>query len=133
MQNRNWYDGAIFGADVAGLNKIAWWQWFPGRSWRVVVLVDDADEVPQRLPRNGVAFVGSERKPKWLVFDCPCRTGHRIMLDLEPTRFPHWRAKTRPRLTVWPSVDYVVPNRRCHYFIRAGRISWIPGKEPSHD
>ena len=38
-------------ADVA---KISWWQWVPIYGWRIVAVVESADEVPQRLPRNGV-------------------------------------------------------------------------------
>lgn len=93
--------------------------------WRLILTVDAADEVPKILPRNGVVLVGSKRNPKWLVFDCPCPIGHRIMLDLEPTHFPHWRLVTYPRLAVWPSIDFQGPNYRCHYLIRGGQIIWV--------
>ncbi len=115
---------------MASLRNIPLWQWLPRPSWRLVMLVNAADEVPQRLPHSGVVLVGSRRNPKWLVFDCPCGTGHRIMLDLEPTHFPHWRVTTRPRLTVWPSVDCRGADRHCHYLIKRGRIIWIEAKEP---
>ncbi len=68
---------------MANLAKISWWQWLPLvgwlSGWRIVVVVESADEVPQRLPYNGAALVGSTDRPKWIVFDCPCQTGHRIM------------------------------------------------------
>lgn len=114
------------GASVVGHMKISWWQWWPFFRWRVVGAVDAADEVPRRLPRNGAALVGSEQFPKWVAFDCPCRTGHRIMLNLDSQRKPTWRLGPAPtnKLSIAPSVDYVTEQRRCHYFIRDGKVKW---------
>jgi len=114
---------------VAKVSSVPWWQWIPGRRWRIVATVEAADEIPQRLPRNGVVLVGSRQQPKWLAFDCPCRTGHRIMVTLDAKHSPHWTISKEQKLTVWPSVDYHVPDRRCHYIIRYGRILWVREKE----
>jgi len=110
---------------MAGM-KIRWWDWLPLQSWRLVETVEDADDVAERLPRNGMSLVGQVGAPKWLVFDCPCRSGHRIMLNADPSRRPFWRmhVSDRRRVTVAPSVDYQGPARRCHYFVRKGRILW---------
>ncbi|MER8746123.1 DUF6527 family protein [Mesorhizobium sp. M1004] len=104
--------------------RISWWQWLPIWRWRVVGAVESADEVPERLPRNGVALIGDINRMKWIVFDCPCRTGHRIMLNADPSRRPHWTLNQVVRLTISPSVDFKGSQRRCHYFIRNGRIAW---------
>jgi hypothetical protein len=106
--------------------NIRWWDWFPFQSWRVVEIVADADDVAQRLPRNGISLVGGGGTLKWLVFDCPCQSGHRIMLNVDPARKPFWRVHVsgRRRVTVMPSVDYSDPAKRCHYFVRRGRIIW---------
>jgi hypothetical protein len=106
--------------------KIRWWDWLPFQSWRVVEIVEFADEVSARLPRNGVALVGSTGALKWVVFDCPCRSGHRIMLNMDPVRLPFWHVDARQtrKLTVMPSVDYADNVRRCHYFVRRGKIVW---------
>ena len=56
--------------------------------------------------------------PKWLAFDCPCRTGHQIMLNLDRRRTPYWTVTNTRRLTVSPSIDSYGPGRRCHYFVR---------------
>jgi hypothetical protein len=106
------------------MTAIKWWQWAPIFPWRVVAEVEAADEVPEKLPRNGVVLVGSTRRPKWLAFDCPCRTGHRITIPLDPAHTPHWTMTGARVLSVHPSVDYRVPPRRCHYFIRQGHIVW---------
>jgi hypothetical protein len=104
--------------------KISWWQWLPFWRWRVVGQVGSADEVPDRLPRNSVALVGDAHRTKWIVFDCPCRTGHRIMLNADTARWPHWTLNQPKRLTISPSIDYRSNLRRCHYFIRGGRVEW---------
>lgn len=104
--------------------KISWWQWLPFWRWRVIGATESADEVPDHLPRNAVALVGDAGRIKWIVFDCPCRTGHRIMLNADQARQPNWTLKQLPRLTISPSIDSRGSQRRCHYFIRNGRILW---------
>ena len=106
--------------------RIPWWQWLPIWSWRVVEIVESADEVSIRLPRNGAAFVGSAAAPKWIAFDCPCRSGHRIMINADSKRKPVWQLGAKPeyRLTISPSIDYTDGARRCHYFVRGGKILW---------
>lgn len=106
--------------------NIPWWQWVPLWRWRVIGIVDSADEIPEKLPRNAAVIVGDERFVKWLAFDCPCRQGHRIMLNADRSRRPAWRVAVsrNGHLTVAPSVDFDGGSFRCHYFIREGRIEW---------
>jgi hypothetical protein len=105
--------------------KTPWWQWLPVFGWRIVTAVEAADNVPKRLPRNGAVLVGSHFRPKWVVFDCPCRAGHRIMLNTDKSRSPYWSTTVRGPLTISPSVDYQDSQRRCHYLVRNGRITWV--------
>lgn len=109
--------------------KFSWWQWLPFQRWRIVGAAESADEVPERLPRNGVALVVDAGKTKWIAFDCPCRTGHRIMVNADPARRPHWTLNALAPLTIYPSIDYHGSQRRCHYFIRGGRIVWTKGRD----
>ena len=104
--------------------KFAWHQWLPFRRWRILGQVEAADEVPDRLPRHGAVLVGSVASPKWLAFDCACRSGHRIMLNLDSSRKPQWNLVYTKPLSVSPSIDYIGPKRRCHYFVRNGRTYW---------
>lgn len=106
--------------------KIRWWDWLPFRKWRLVGFVEDADEVPERLPRTGAVMVTSAGYEKWVVFDCPCGRGHRIMLNIDKVRRPHWRVGlgSDRTLTIAPSVDYKDAQKRCHYFVRNGRVRW---------
>ena len=110
---------------MANRIRIAWWQWLPFFRWRIVAIVESADDVPKRLPRNGAVLVGSIQYPKWIAFDCPCRTGHRIMLNTDKARLPRWTTTLKGRLTLSPSVDYQYSQLRCHYFVRNGRIEWV--------
>lgn len=108
-----------------GLAHIPWFQWLPFQRWRVVLTVEAADEIPSRLPRNGAVLIGSPARPKWIAFDCPCRTGHRVMLNCDPVRRPHWQVAPHRHLTINPSVDSQQRARRCHYFVHNGRIRWV--------
>lgn len=107
--------------------KFSWTEWFPFfRSWRLVGVTPDADEIPDRLPPKGVVLVGSPERPKWVAFDCPCGAGHRIMLNADGGRRPFWQVGVHDRrVTLFPSVDYVGGRKRCHYFVRNGQIDWV--------
>lgn len=106
--------------------KISLWQWLPIHPWRCIGTVESADDIPEKLPRNGAVIVVSGRLSKWIAFDCPCRRGHRILLNTDPGRKPAWQVAQSPNgnLSISPSVDYNDGLHRCHYFVRAGKIAW---------
>lgn len=106
-------------------------RWFrnPGVEWRVVAIVEAADEVPDLIKKRGVVLVGTTRQPKWLVFDCPCETGHRIMLPMDSRQRRFWRIVNQRHLTVWPSVDSQRPERRCHFSLQYGQIRWVKSED----
>jgi hypothetical protein len=110
-------------ADLAG---VRWWHWlpWPWRRWRVVGLVEAGDEVPELLPPRAAVLVGDATYLKWIAFDCPCGNGHRLMVNLDRSRRPAWRVESPRPLSIRPSVDDVTSQRRCHFFIREGRIAW---------
>jgi len=101
-----------------------WLEWAPWRRWQVVGVVDSADDVPETLSGKRAVLVGTKGRPKWLAFDCPCRSGHRILLNLDRQRFPFWTLLNPDRLTLTPSVDYRDDRQRCHYIMSKGRIRW---------
>jgi hypothetical protein len=111
---------------MADITKIPFWQWLPIFTWRIVAVVDSADDIPRRLPRNGAVLVGPRTRPKWIAFDCPCRSGHRIMLSADKAHTPHWTTTVQGQLTINPSIDYRGSARRCHYIVRNGRVHWVP-------
>lgn len=103
--------------------KISWWQWVPVWRWRILGSVEDADEVPDRLPRRGAVVVGTADFPKWIAFDCACGRKHRILLNADTARRPAWRLTKSVPLSISPSIDYS-GQQRCHYFIRDGKTLW---------
>lgn len=105
---------------------IGWRRWLPFQGWRIVAQIEAADEIPERLPWRGAVIVGSQGAPKWIAFDCACGKGHRIMLNLDRKRRPSWQIKSSKwnRLTISPSIDFSDQERRCHYFVRDGRVQW---------
>ena len=46
------------------------------------------------------------------------------MVNLDRSRHPFWSVDSLKPLTVRPSIDDITPERRCHFFVRGGRISW---------
>lgn len=117
---------------MGGLGWRDWWRRLTGPTWRIVSVVEAADEVPERLKDGAVILVQSGETPKWLVFDCACGSGHRIFLNLDRGRWPHWRFRQSDVLTVWPSVDFDAPEKRCHYILRRGRVIWVPDRSHKH-
>lgn len=116
---------------MVGFFRRSDWDWLPWtrRTYRVSQVVDAADEVPERLPRNAAVVVGSLEHPKWIAFDCPCREQHRVLLNLDRRRRPAWLLRSTKPLTLYPSIDYQEPGKRCHYVIRKGRVLWIPNSD----
>jgi hypothetical protein len=110
---------------MARVGRIPFWEWIPGRGWRIVAKVEAADEIPARLPVHGAVIVGSLERPKWLAFDCPCKTGHRIMVTLDPNHWPYWVIKNGKKLSISPSIDYRSAEMRCHYFVTNGKVTWV--------
>lgn len=111
---------------MAGLKALfTWWDSLPlpWRSWRIVEQVEAPDEVATRLPYRGVVLVGE----RWAVFDCACRARHRLMVNLDRTRYPFWRIESRNPLSIYPSIDDITTQRRCHFNIRDGKLSWAVG------
>jgi hypothetical protein len=111
-------------ADVA---HICWWHWipWPWKRWRIVATVTAGDEIPDRLPGKAAVLVSAGTSPTWVAFDCPCGRGHRIMLNLNRNRKPHWSLGLPRCLTLSPSVDDLARDRRCHFFMRNGRVEWV--------
>jgi hypothetical protein len=99
-------------------------EWASGRRWRVTGTYDDIDDVPEVLKSREIAVVVAPKFVKWIIFDCPCRTGHRIMVNADPSRKPTWSLRARLPASVAPSIDYEDHERRCHYWIRNGRTHW---------
>ena len=99
--------------------------------WRIHGTVIDIDDIPSDIPTRRAVLVSVSKMHKWLVFDCPCLSGHRVLLNLDPVRRPVWTltmSRTR-RITVHPSIEYRQDDRSCHYFLSRGRIIWVMDRQ----
>ena len=101
--------------------------WFPRRRWVIFAVVEEADEIPEFLPKKGIVLVGVKTAPKWIVFDCPCRTNHRIMLNADRSTNPYWSINSfsQRQLTIQPSVEFRSDNKYCHFFVQTGKTIWV--------
>ena len=82
-------------------------------------------EAPASIPRHALILIGTEQHPKWAAFECPCGTGHKIMVSLVPTHPRNWRLElANGRPTLLPSIDYSDEHGRCHFWLRDGRIEF---------
>ena len=90
-----------------------------------VVMLDNRSELPQNLNPRCVYLIGDP--PRWAEFCCPCGWGHQVTLNLAHVNRADWTVivDEQQRPTITPSVD-VRDLRRCHFWLRAGRVSWCP-------
>lgn len=85
----------------------------------------ERNELPDLPKVNEIAVAGTATKPKWALFDCPCGHGHTILLPLSEGVNPHWQlTNDRRGPSIYPSVDRQ-GDRRCHYWIKSGKIQWV--------
>lgn len=106
--------------------------WWRRRRWshpeiKKVSYYESQAEVPERLPADTLAVVGTAERPKWAILKCPCGRGHVLTVNLSRMRRPRWRlAVDDAGPTLSPSIDYV-GDHRCHFWLREGRVSWARG------
>jgi hypothetical protein len=105
--------------------RLHWPEFLLPSLWHIEATVEAADEVPAKIPKNGVVLVGSIKHLKWIVFDCPCGTGHRIMANLDPASYPYWKLSDNNNLTVRPSFDFADDGHHCHFIISQGHVIWV--------
>lgn len=104
---------------------VEWWrrrQRRPRVAVRVVAL-PDRSALPGQLHPRRLYLVGEPHK--WAALRCPCGHGHDIDLNLMHPGRTRWSVTVDhdARPSVHPSVD-VRGGRRCHFWIRAGRVHW---------
>lgn len=92
-------------------------------AFRIVV---DATSMSAEPARRELLVVGSQDKPKWVKFRCPCGCGEVLALNLMQSHFPRWAIARDDanRLTVSPSVHSTTCG--AHFFVRSNRVEWCP-------
>lgn len=106
---------------------VDWWRRRRRNSARIdrVERYSSAAALPERLGRHVLAIAGDPSA--WAVMECPCGNGHRLKV----------RIRAQGDATVWtiddgdggpslrPSVDFDSAERRCHFWLREGRVKWV--------
>jgi hypothetical protein len=83
-------------------------------------------DLPTSIPRHELAIVGDPNRPKWLALECPCGEGHRLVINLGSNGAARCRVDDRDGgPDVHPSIDYQGAERRCHFWLSAGRVHWV--------
>src|SRR5207247_1113350 len=60
--------------------------------------------IPADTGRN-LYIVEKGHRRAWAVFNCPCERGHRLVVNLSPSRRPYWSVSVRRGLaSFWPSL-----------------------------
>lgn len=93
-----------------------------------VVVLADRSGLPEQLDPRCVYVLGAATR-KWALLDCPCGRGHTIELNLANPARTRWKVTTNNtgQPSIHPSIDYR-GNPRCHYWLRDGRIHWVPNR-----
>ena len=79
----------------------------------------------EKVQKSVLYFVAPGRRPKWVLFQCPCGCQSIITLSLQRVHRPHWSlistAANRPTLnpSVWRDVGCL-----SHFWIKDGRVFW---------
>lgn len=82
---------------------------------------------PQNINiQKGEFFIVTPKKePKWALFQCPCKCGHVITLNLSPKKVPKWRVYLEKdgSPTLYPSIRQI---NGClsHFWIKQGKVYW---------
>lgn len=107
---------------------IDWWRRHHRGSPKIdkVCFYESAASLPDQLPRRALAVAGDPAA--WAVMECPCGTGHRLQVRIRPNAQATVWDLTQPdgRPSLSPSVDYDSGGRRCHFWLRKGRVTWVP-------
>ena len=96
------------------------------RKQRAPLRVVIAEDQPDIIEAGALYLLGKKQKPWAAVFQCPSGCGARIMLNLLPELYPHWRVTRHwdSTCTLWPSVNRLV-GCRSHFWLEKGLIRWV--------
>jgi hypothetical protein len=100
-----------------------------GAVFSSVKVVDSMADVPEKLG-TVIYVIGTEKKYKWVVFNCPCDCGERLDVNLMRSRYPFWSLKLEDgRASLSPSVW--VPTDRCgsHFWLVDSQVHWFRKKQ----
>jgi hypothetical protein len=101
-----------------------WFQKSAGRKYEHVRFADSMSDVPDD-PGASIFVVGHPSSPKWVVFQCPCNSEHRLQVPLMKSAHPRWTLDIRGeeaslRPSIWVNGDPC----DSHFWLYRNRIQW---------
>lgn len=89
-----------------------------------VKVVERVSDIP--INTGSLIFVVERNgRRQWAIFDCPCRTGHRLTVSLRSDDHPHWSASWRgASVSLHPSL-WLRDACRSHFWIRDNKVKWV--------
>jgi len=110
MASLKWWIGRALG-----------WRWPSSVRFKNVTYIASRTALPAALSEDEFIVVGAASRPKWAIFECPCRRGHRIEIPLDSK----WRlSRHRGRPTLVPSI-HLDGSWHCHFVVTQGAIHWV--------
>ena len=111
------------------MNRFSFMKWI--QRWRrrkrysAIHVVASMSDIPQALDEE-IFVVGASGSFKWAVFDCPCRLGHTLTVNLMKSHWPRWKASiAHGCVSLRPSV--IVDDHPCqsHFWLTANKVQWL--------
>lgn len=106
---------------------IDWWRRHRRNAARIdkIRMYPATAAMPEKLDRHVLALAGDP--VAWAVMECPCGSGHRLQVRIQPQgKATVWDMRETDRgPSLYPSVDFDSPDRRCHFWLDQGRIRWV--------
>jgi hypothetical protein len=99
-------------------------RWFRRKKYEGLRIVERASEVPEDTG-SLIFLVQRNGSPLWAILDCPCRTGHRLSVNLRQSEEPFWTVRQEGHLvTLHPSLWYK-DQCRSHFWITRNKVKWV--------
>jgi hypothetical protein len=94
------------------------------RRFADVRVVERVSDVPDETG-NLIYLVERGGNLRWAILDCPCRQGHLLSVDLNPTHDPHWTVRREDlAVSLYPSLWYR-DQCRSHFLITRNMVKWV--------
>jgi hypothetical protein len=109
------------------LKKVTeWWRKIQRKhAFKRVLIIESMTELPARLNSN-LYIVRRGGHDRRAVFNCPCKCGRRIDLNLVKAGGPQWIFRLEKcKATIEPSVWLLEERCQSHFFIRENNVEWV--------
>lgn len=87
--------------------------------------IKPARDYPEEIKRNTIYIVGTIVNPQYAVFQCPCKCGRIVELNLNPDSSPCWTINWSPfgTISISPSI-WRKQGCESHFFIKRSSVIW---------